>query len=61
VRRLAGHRSPLPPLRAVSMRAPADWRHRYARWLENTSYGPLHDGRWSLTERASFAPGIWTL
>ncbi|MFB7651786.1 MULTISPECIES: hypothetical protein [unclassified Streptomyces] len=60
LRRLPGHRSPLPPLRAASMRAPADWRHRYARWLETTPYGPLHDGRWSLTARTAFAPGIWT-
>ncbi|MFA3874196.1 hypothetical protein ABS735_10985 [Streptomyces sp. MMCC 100] len=32
LRRLPGYRSPLPPLRAALMRAPAaDWRHRYAR------------------------------
>ncbi|GHB07414.1 hypothetical protein GCM10010330_71950 [Streptomyces tendae] len=61
LRRLPGHRSPLSPLRAASMRTPdADWRHRCARWLEDTPHGPLHDGRWSLTARASFAPGIWT-
>ncbi|MFE0824416.1 hypothetical protein ACFW4M_17590 [Streptomyces sp. NPDC058794] len=60
LRRLPGHRSPLPPLRAASMRGPADWRHRCARWLEDASDGPLHDGRWGLTTRASFAPGIWT-
>ncbi|MGQ4427793.1 hypothetical protein ACN6LL_002872, partial [Streptomyces violaceoruber] len=37
LRRLPGHRSPLPPLRAASMRTPeADWRHRCARWLEDT-------------------------
>ncbi|MFI2409757.1 hypothetical protein [Streptomyces sp. NPDC018947] len=60
LRRLPGHRSPLPPPTAASMRAPADWRHRYARWLEDTPYGPLHDGRWALTARAVFAPGIWT-
>ncbi|MBQ0889886.1 hypothetical protein KBZ94_34010 [Streptomyces sp. RM72] len=58
--RLPGHRSPLPPLRAATMRTPAaDWRHRCARWLEDSPHGPLHDGRWSLTARASFAPGIW--
>ncbi|MFB6553712.1 hypothetical protein [Streptomyces sp. NPDC056405] len=61
VRRLAGHRSPLPPLGAASMRtSAADWRHRYARWLEDAPDGPLHDGRWAVSERASFAPGIWT-
>lgn len=60
LRRLPGHRSPLPPLRAASMREPGDWRHRYARWLEEAPDGPLHAGRWGLTARASFAPGIWT-
>lgn len=60
VRRLPGLRSPLPPLRAALMRARPDWRHQYTRWLESTPYGPLHDGRWAVGERLSFAPGIWT-
>lgn len=58
--RLDGYRSPLPPLRSTAMREQTDWAHQYARWLEETEDGPLHDGRWLLTRRASFAPGIWT-
>lgn len=62
LRRLPGYRSPLPPPSAASMRTPAaDWRHRCARRLEETPYGPLHDGRWSLTARRSFTPGVWTV
>ncbi|MFI6349717.1 hypothetical protein [Streptomyces sp. NPDC050560] len=59
VRRLPGHRSPLPPLSAAAMRAGGSWPHRYARWLEETAYGPLHRGRWRLAPREVFAPGIW--
>lgn len=58
--RLTGHRSPLPPLRASQLRTCTDWTHQYARWLEETAYGPLHHGRWRLTRRAAFTPGIWT-
>ncbi|WP_458243420.1 hypothetical protein [Streptomyces sp. MAI_2237] len=60
VRRLDGHRSPLPPVRAETMRTPGAWPHRYARWLEDADESPLHDGRWLLGERNAFAPGIWT-
>ncbi|MBK3646333.1 hypothetical protein [Streptomyces sp. MBT33] len=60
VRRLDGHRSPLPPVRAQTMRAPGDWPHRYARWLEDADESPLHDGRWLLGERSRFQPGVWT-
>ncbi|WP_306337998.1 hypothetical protein [Streptomyces sp. KL118A] len=59
--RLPGHRSPLPPLAAAMMRAGGDWVHRYARWLEDAKgYGPLHHGRWRLSPRTTFAPGIWS-
>ncbi|SDO25578.1 hypothetical protein SAMN04487981_109259 [Streptomyces sp. cf386] len=58
--RLDGFRSPLPHLRSDAMREGTDWTHQYARWLEETADGPLHDGRWHITRRASFAPGIWT-
>ncbi|MFE6688560.1 hypothetical protein ACFVFQ_19075 [Streptomyces sp. NPDC057743] len=57
--RLPGHRSPLPPLSSAAMRAKPNWPYRYARWLEETRYGPLHQGRWRLTPRTTFAPGIW--
>ncbi|MFF4254881.1 hypothetical protein ACFY1L_27105 [Streptomyces sp. NPDC001663] len=60
VRRLDGCRSPLPPLRSDAMRAPGNWPHQYARWLEATDSGPLCDGRWQLEERVTFAPGIWS-
>ncbi|MEU6259822.1 hypothetical protein [Streptomyces sp. NPDC047043] len=59
-RRLDGYCSPLPPLRSDVDRACGNWPHRYARWLEESGGGPLHDGRWQLTERSVFAPGIWT-
>ncbi|WP_069885614.1 hypothetical protein [Streptomyces luteocolor] len=57
--RLPGHRSPLPPRSAATMRARTNWPHQYARWLEDSAYGPLHVGRWRLTPRTVFAPGIW--
>ncbi|MEV7192527.1 hypothetical protein AB0N81_12105 [Streptomyces sp. NPDC093510] len=61
LRRLPGHRSPLPPLTAAAMRAGTDWPHRYARWLlAEESPSPLHHGRWRLTTRTAFAPGIWS-
>ncbi|MGP3991795.1 hypothetical protein [Streptomyces sp. 3N207] len=60
LRRLPGHRSPLPPLSAAAMRAGANWPHQYALWLEETAHGPLHHGRWRLTRRTAFAPGIWS-
>jgi len=58
--RFDGYRSPMPPLRAARQRADVNWTHEYARWLEDGSNGPLHDGRWSLTRRPHFTPGIWT-
>ncbi|MEU6139113.1 hypothetical protein ABZ848_01995 [Streptomyces sp. NPDC047081] len=60
LRRLDGYRSPLPPVRSAAMLSPGNWLHRYASWLEDAADGPLYDGRWSLTVRSSFAPGIWT-
>ncbi|WP_255950845.1 hypothetical protein [Streptomyces odontomachi] len=59
LRRLPGQRSPLPSLPAARLRGGANWPHRYARWLEETAHGPLHHGRWLLTSRTTFAPGIW--
>ncbi|MFE0173159.1 hypothetical protein ACFWZ2_12630 [Streptomyces sp. NPDC059002] len=58
--RLPGHRSPLPPLSAATLRSGPNWPHQYARWLTETGHGPLHPGRWRLTERTAFAPGIWS-
>lgn len=59
--RLPGHRSPLPPLSAATMRAGGEWPHRYARWLEDApQYAPLRPGRWRLSPRTTFAPGIWS-
>ncbi|WP_243081985.1 hypothetical protein [Streptomyces sp. 891-h] len=58
--RLPGHRSPLPHLTAAMMRAGGNWPHRYARRLEETEHGPLYHGRWRLTTRTTFAPGIWS-
>ncbi|MEU0601457.1 hypothetical protein ABZ484_24905 [Streptomyces sp. NPDC006393] len=60
LRRTDDYRSPLPPPRAATMRSATDWPHRYARELEETEHGPLHEGRWQLTARTAFAPGIWT-
>ncbi|MFH8610529.1 hypothetical protein ACH4D5_23900 [Streptomyces sp. NPDC018029] len=66
LRRLAGYRSLLPPLTVAAMRTGANWPyrtnwpHQYARWLEEAEHGPLHDGRWRLTPRTTFAPGIWS-
>ncbi|WP_050515435.1 hypothetical protein [Streptomyces rimosus] len=60
LRRLPGYRSPLPPVSAATMRAGSNWAHRYARWLEDTECGPLHHGRWRLSRRTAFAPGIWS-
>ncbi|MFK4069843.1 hypothetical protein [Streptomyces sp. NPDC029674] len=61
LRRLPGHRSPLPPVTAAAMRSEVNWPHQYARWLaEDTGRGPLHHGRWRMTRRATFAPGIWS-
>jgi hypothetical protein len=58
--RFDGYRSPLPPLRATELRSDVNWVHQYARWLEESLDVPLYDGRWSLSGRALFAPGIWT-
>ncbi|MCX4810617.1 hypothetical protein OG601_08275 [Streptomyces sp. NBC_01239] len=58
--RYDGYSSPLPPLRAAEQRTEINWVHEYARWLEDAPDGPLHDGRWTLTGRPRFTPGIWT-
>ncbi|MFH0520314.1 hypothetical protein ACHBTE_24455 [Streptomyces sp. M41] len=58
--RLDDYRSPLPPVRCAETRGRTDWTHRYARLLEEAADGPLHEGRWRLTRRSVFAPGIWT-
>ena len=58
--RFDGHRSPVPPLRAARQRSDVNWVHQYARCLEDSSDSPLHEGRWSLSGRSYFAPGIWT-
>ncbi|WP_067967055.1 hypothetical protein [Nocardiopsis trehalosi] len=60
LRRLLGNLSPLPPVSAALMRRGPDWPHRYARWLEETAHGPLHHGRWRLTRRSAFEPGVWS-
>ncbi|MCF3134223.1 hypothetical protein [Streptomyces olivochromogenes] len=57
--RLAGYRSPLPPLRSAAMRSGVNQVHQYARWLEDAPQGPLCDGRWELSRRTVFAPGVW--
>lgn len=58
--RLDAYRSPLPPLRSTTQRSAIDWPHQYARWMEESPAHPVHDGRWHLSPRAAFAPGIWT-
>ncbi|WP_329116450.1 hypothetical protein [Streptomyces sp. NBC_01465] len=59
IRRHSGFRSPFPPVRAAAMRGGANWLHQYARWLDSSAHGPLHDGRWTLARR-SFPPYVWT-
>ncbi|MER6622369.1 hypothetical protein [Streptomyces sp. NPDC000931] len=58
--RLDACRSPLPPLSSTAQRSTAGWAHRYAHWLEESPGVPVHDGRWQLSPRSAFAPGIWT-
>lgn len=58
--RFDGYRSPLPPLSSTRQRSDVNWVHQYASWLEEAPDGPLYDGRWSLSRRAVFAPGIWS-
>jgi len=58
--RLDGYRSPLPPLPSTSMRSAVNWPHRYARRLEEAEGTPLRDGRWDLSTRTVFQPGVWT-
>ncbi|KOV71052.1 hypothetical protein [Streptomyces sp. MMG1121] len=58
--RLGAYRSPLPPVDSPRMRSAVDWGHQYARWLERSEGAPLYDGRWQLSPRTAFAPGIWT-
>lgn len=60
LRRLSGYRSPLPPVSAAAMRAGGNWPHRYARWLEDTKCGPLHHGRWRLSQQKAFPPAVWS-
>ncbi|MFF3314540.1 hypothetical protein ACFYV5_03385 [Streptomyces sp. NPDC003035] len=52
--RTAAPRPLLPPLRAADARAYADrperWAHRIAHALAEDPDGPLHDGRWVLTD-----------
>lgn len=59
VHRHPGYRSPLPPARAARTRDPGTWVHAYARRLEETPEGPLHDGRWQLLRRHHFPPYVW--
>ncbi|MFG2792086.1 hypothetical protein [Streptomyces sp. NPDC048419] len=58
--RLGDYRSPLPPLRSTTMRSSVNWPHQYARWLEEGEGTPLRNGRWELSARAAFQPGVWT-
>lgn len=58
--RLDDYRSPLPPLRSSAQRSPVNWPHQYARWLEEAQGTPLRDGRWELSARAAFQPGVWS-
>jgi hypothetical protein len=59
VHRLTGFRSPLPRIRADLMRDSGNWVHQYARWLEESREGPLHDARWNLRERHKFPAYVW--
>ncbi|MEU2581890.1 hypothetical protein ABZ612_02770 [Streptomyces avermitilis] len=60
VHRLDGYRSPLPPLRSALLRDPGrGLPDQYARWLEDSPHGPLHDSRWLLSEARSFPPYVW--
>ncbi|MGW7258906.1 hypothetical protein [Streptomyces sp. NPDC054834] len=47
-------------MRSALMRSDVNWAHRCARWLEESSDGPLHDARWKLAERQVFPPYVWT-
>ncbi|WP_427922868.1 hypothetical protein [Streptomyces sp. cg40] len=58
--RFDGYRPPLPPPSAAQQRSDVNWVHQYARWLEESPESPLHDGRWALSRRDRFGPGIWT-
>lgn len=58
--RLDGYRSPLPPLRSAALRSSVNWTHQYTRWLEEAEGTPLQDGRWGLSARTAFQPGVWT-
>ncbi|MGW3499042.1 hypothetical protein [Streptomyces sp. NPDC001020] len=54
------YRSPIAPLRATEVRAVTEreqpswyarWAHRFANALQTSSIGPLHEGRWVLSQR----------
>ncbi|WP_369258275.1 hypothetical protein [Streptomyces sp. R35] len=60
VHRLDGYRSPLPPIRSALTRSAGNWAHLYAGWLEESADGPLHDGRWLLSEARTFPPYVWS-
>lgn len=57
--RFDGYGSPLPPIRSALMRAPGNWAHRYATWLEVSGETPLHDARWQVRERRECPPYVW--
>ncbi|MEU6281448.1 hypothetical protein [Streptomyces sp. NPDC047028] len=58
--RLDGYRSPIPPLTSQEMRSAGNRPHSYARRLEEAEESPLYDGRWQISTRTWFAPGIWS-
>ncbi|WP_461030318.1 hypothetical protein, partial [Streptomyces sparsus] len=60
--RTDAYRSPVPPLRADSVRAaagrPDRWAHRFTRYLLDAPGGsPLHDGRWLLSRDSPLSHG----
>lgn len=48
IHRLAGYRSPIPPLRSAIMRRGPHWAHYFADHLHDAANGPLHQGHWLL-------------
>ncbi|MFD5767755.1 hypothetical protein ACFWIN_18270 [Streptomyces sp. NPDC127049] len=59
--RTDAYRSVVPPLRAATARGLAGsserWAHRYAAALAEAPDGPLHEGRWLLTDDAQVRGG----
>ncbi len=55
--RTDGYRSFVPPLRADAGRdlagSPQRWAHRFAQYLTDSPYSPLHEGRWLLSRESS--------